>query len=192
MRNLRLQGELSVWNPHWYHALCTARPNSDAVQPWVQPKHFCLEHFAFTSDRGAASPSTGVTLQCVKRKGWEHRCFCLSSSNTGSSSPSVCVAFSSLSCAGALLRLPKHLSVICHLTDLSTCALFPLVVPAGFAPPGFSRPSFVTTKIGQLFPLLRMDWKEELLLLQYFHIPDFSISSLMGKPVHSRTDMSSV
>lgn len=32
----------------------------------VQPKHFA---FTLFSDRGAASPSPGVTLQCVKRKG---------------------------------------------------------------------------------------------------------------------------
>lgn len=62
MRNLRLQGELSVWNPHWYHALCTVRPNSDAVQPWVQCKHLCLEHFAFTPfpDRGVQVPALGL------------------------------------------------------------------------------------------------------------------------------------
>lgn len=67
MKRIIVQGELSVWNPHWYCALCTARPNSDVLQPWVQPKHFCLKHFAFAvfPDRGAASPKTLVLHSSV-------------------------------------------------------------------------------------------------------------------------------
>lgn len=48
MRNLRLPGELSVKRLLIHCALCAARPKSDALQPWVQPKQFYLEHFAFT------------------------------------------------------------------------------------------------------------------------------------------------
>lgn len=79
-------------------------------------------------------PASWITFQCVKRKGWEHRCFCLSSSNTDSFPASVCLAFSSLCCAGALLSLSKHLFHFfvqltplsnLHLTDLSTCSLVP-------------------------------------------------------------------
>lgn len=116
---------------------------------------------------------------------------------------SVCPAFSSLSlfrCPAQTFQTslalfhPVHISlsyVIASFINPSTQSMFPLDVSAGFAPPGFSHPAFLVTKIGWLL-LFHEASGEEPLLLQHFCIPDFSISSLMGNPVHPRTGRSSV
>lgn len=142
-------------------------------------------------------------LQSVKAKGQEHRCFCLPLSDTDPFSASVCLSVlpsAPCPCSHALLRVSKRLlhfftqftSHSCLITSFinpSTQSMLPLYVSAGFAPPGFSCPVF--TKIGRLL-LFHEGSGKELLLLQYIHIPDFSISSRMEHPVHPRTERSSV
>lgn len=64
---------------------CTALSTASALLP----KALCIH--AVSWQRSCESQDSWITLQCVRRKGWEHRCFCLSSSNTDSSPASVCL-----------------------------------------------------------------------------------------------------